>query len=129
MNEDNQRFFYQYKALTKQERQQIERIQKEYACLEKTKDVIKIKTLHRKVKLYPQLFCIGIGLFGCLVFGFGMSMILVWKKLFLGTCIGCVGIFIMLCVKQIYMKIHAHQKEKYAPLIVELSTRMLEKDK
>lgn len=128
MSNDNRRFFYQYKALTKQEKQQIESIRKEYISLEKTNDLSKIKSLHRRVKLYPQLFCISIGIFGCLIFGFGMSMILVWEKLFLGTCIGCVGIVIMLWVKQIYMKIHNRQKEKYAQMILELSSHLLEKD-
>lgn len=128
MSKDNRRFFYQYKALTKQEKQQIESIRKEYTSLEKNNDLSKIKSFHHRVKLYPQLLCISIGILGCLVFGLGMSVILVWKKLFWGTCIGCVGIVIMLGVKQIYMKIHYHQKEKYARMILELSSHLLEKD-
>ena len=84
MHDDDQSFIYQYKALTKEEKRQIQSIQNEYAFLESQNDVARLKALHRKVKYYPRLFCITIIVFGCLVFGLGMSMILVWEKFFLG---------------------------------------------
>lgn len=128
MNDDNRRFVYQYKALTKEEKRQIQSIQNEYASLEGQNDLERLKLLHRKVKYYPRLFCIIIVIFECLIFGLGMSMVLVWEKFFLGICIGCVGLFSMLFTKWIYMKIYHHQKKKYAQMILDLSSHLLESD-
>lgn len=91
MNEN--KFTYTYSAPTKDERREIEYIRNQY--VETNEEVVlkHVKKLDKRVRLYPRLLGICVGTIGTLVFGTGLTMILLWDFLVYGIVVmllGCV---------------------------------------
>ena len=66
----------------------------------------------------PGTICsIAVGVVGCLVFGFGMSCVMVWSDslMILGIVVGIIGMIMMGMAYPVYVKITKKQREKLAP--------------
>ena len=62
---------------------------------------------------------------GSLVMGSGMCLCMVWNRFFIGVPIGLVGIALVALAYPIYSRILNKEREKIAPLIIQLSDDLL----
>lgn len=119
-------FEFNYVAPTAEERKEIESIKNSYVKTEKSFSKLEtLRKLDAKVKRFPKVLGIIIGIFGLLVFGLGMTMVLEWQLHLWGVLVGIVGIIIMLFTNLIYKLIKNKLKSKYGKTIIELSDELL----
>lgn len=124
------KFKYTYKAPSKEEREEIEDIRKEY--LPKDEGEEKLETLRKldnKVKNTPIIYSLSIGIIGVLVFGLGLTMVLEWNIIIWGVIVSVIGCFIMIPAYFIYKKIKERMVEKYKDKILTLSEELLNEHK
>ncbi len=122
--------YYSYSSPTKEEREQIENIRKEY--LEKTDREQKLellKTMDRKVRKTPTLVSLSLGIVGTLIFGLGLTMVLEWSILFWGILVMILGLVPVFLAYPIFNKLKIKLKNKYAKDIVKLSNELLNEEK
>lgn len=121
------KFKYEYKALTKEERKEIESIKKEY--LPKTKEeeaLSQIRLLDKKVKNIPLIISLTIGVFGILIFGLGLCFFLKWiDYFFVGIPFVLIGIILMSIAYPLHVKIRSKLSEKYKSKILQLADELL----
>lgn len=119
-------FQYTYSAPTEEERKQIESIRKQYveqkATEEKTE---RIRMLDRKVKTTANAVALSVGIFGTLVFGTGMSMVLEWSIFLGGILVSLVGSVCVALAYPIYQAVLRKNKKKYGEEILRLSEEVL----
>ncbi len=126
MSEDG-KFFYNYKASQKDE---IEEIRAKYEVKEKPARDEKLDLLRRidaKVNMKSTVCAVLCGLIGSLIFGGGLSLVLLAENYFVGVPLGILGIALMtfaLKVKSIVLK---KERAKNAKKIIELSDELLGK--
>lgn len=125
MENSNERFEYTYSATQQNE---IEQIRRKYMPKEKD-ELAELKRLDEQVTRPGTLAGLVLGVVGTLIFGVGMSMTLVWTDTMLvqGVLIGIVGFVMLGSAYPAYMKITAKQREKIAPLILELTEQLMGK--
>ncbi|MBQ7370094.1 MAG: dihydropteridine reductase [Clostridia bacterium] len=130
MEQNNEEYNYIYVAPTKTEREEIERIRKQYLPIDKRVEKLqKLRELDRKVKDLPTIISLSLGIFGCLTFGFGMAFVLEWGRISLGVVIGVVGVAISIPAYPIYKKTKEQLKKKYGEEILRLSEELLNEEK
>lgn len=124
------KFEYNYKAPSLEERKEIESIRRQY--LPKSDhlgELEMLKKLDGKVKNLPIAISLSVGIIGLLFFGLAMTFFLEWQHLwYLGIPSGVVGIILMLAAYPIYNKLLLKLKNKYGSTIIDLSNRLLNKD-
>lgn len=111
----------------------IQKIRTQYTEKEHT-ELDALKALDRKVKAPANRFAWTFGVFGALVMGSGMSLVMtdIAQILGLGDClvpgiaIGLVGMAMAIVNYPIYKAILAARRKKYAPQIMRLSEKLLE---
>ena len=122
MNSEKEIFEYTYSATQQEE---IERIRKKY--LPKEEDRMELlRKLDRDVTKSGTIWALVLGVVGCLIFGTGMSLALVWTEelLIVGILVGIPGMVMMGAAHPVYAKITKREREKIAPQILALSEEL-----
>lgn len=122
MENNKETFEYTYSATQQEE---IEKIRRKYMPKEEDKMEL-LRKLDRDVTKPGTIWSIVLGVIGCLIFGAGMSCVMVGPKtLFvIGIIAGLVGIAIMAAALPIYKKITEKERERIAPQILALTEEL-----
>lgn len=125
MENNNERFEYTYSAAQQEE---IEQIRRKYMPKEEDK-LAELKRLDEEVTRPGTIAGIVIGLIGTMIFGSGMSMVLVWTDTLLvpGVLVGIAGFALMATAYPAYAKITAKKREEIAPQILALTEELMGK--
>ena len=124
-------FSYTYSA---KENQQVLSIRDKYLPQEKNEEEM-LMELDAKVKRPANVFAYTYGSVSAIVMGAGMSLVMtdigamigLVSTMVPGIVIGVVGMGMALSTYPIYKKILSARKKKYAPRIMELSEKLLQK--
>lgn len=122
MEQKNEAFEYTYSATQQEE---IEAIRKKYLPKEEDKMEL-LRKLDRDVTKPGTIWSIVTGVLGCLVFGGGMSCIMVAGKDFfvIGIILGLIGMIVMAAALPIYKKITKRERDRIAPQILALTEEL-----
>ncbi len=124
MNEN--KFNYTYSAPTEQERREIDSIKRYYQPKsEKEIKIQRLRSLDNRVKSIPQIISLIIGIFGTLIFGLGLTMVLLWNLTVVGIIVMIIGLPILLLAYPVYKYVHEEYKTKYGDEILRLSNELL----
>ena len=127
MNEsnDNKKFNYSYSA---DDIPEIEKIRSKYIEKEET-SLDTLRRLDKRTTLPGTMVSVSMGIIGTLLFGAGMSCVMVWSdNLFiLGIIVGIIGIAFAAAAYPVYSRITKACRKKIAPKIMELSDKLLKK--
>ena len=123
-------FNFKYTAPSQEERKEIDSIRRQYAPQEKTETKIeRLRRLDGLVKNTAIIWSLVLGVFGCLIFGLGLTMILEWDILLWGIILMVVGSVPMAVAFPIYNKLLKKGKAKYGDEILRLSEELLNENK
>ena len=126
MNEQKNKFCYTDSAPTETERREIESIRKEYMVSEVREDKLeRLRKLNARVKNISVSIAVSLGIFGSLLFGFGMSLSLVWENYVIGILVSAVGIIPIVLAHPVYNAVLKRCKAKYGEEILRLSEELL----
>lgn len=126
MEERDNKFRYSYSAPTEEERREIESIRRAYQSEEKEPDRLdRLRALDGKVRKSAKIAALCLGVAGCLLFGWGMALVLEWNKFAWGIAFSAVGAALMVAAYPAYRKIFGRNKEKYGGEILRLSEELL----
>lgn len=114
-------FEYTYSA-TKQE--EIEAIRRKYLPAQEDK-METLRRLDRSAENAGTITAIGVGAAGALIFGTGMSLVLVGKMFFIGIIVGILGMVFIAAALPLYKYVVKKQREKIAPQIMALSEELM----
>lgn len=122
MENKNEVFEYTYSATQQEE---IEKIRAKYLPREDSK-LETLRKLDASVTKKATTWGITIGIIGCLLFGGGMSMILVGTiALFVpGILLGCFGMAVMAVAYPVYKKVLEKERARIAPKILALTEEL-----
>lgn len=125
MNDNN--FNYTYSAPNKSERLEIEEIRNRYAPkqAQPKDDLTRLRELDAKVRRFPEILSLSLGIVGILVFGLGLTMILEWNIVAWSFPVMFLGCLSMFMAYPVYARVLRKNKEKYADEILEISSRLL----
>ena len=126
---DDKEFKYTYSAPTEAERREIERIQRQYKS--KTEKEIKLQRIRRLdafVQNFSVILALVLGIMGTMIFGLGMSMILVWNITAFGIIVCIVGSVPVIAAYPVYLITLRKNKEKYGEEILRLSEEILKEE-
>ncbi|MBR7186735.1 MAG: hypothetical protein IKD43_04555 [Clostridia bacterium] len=123
----NNQFNFSYSAPTAEERKEIESIRKHYIPQEKKKEtkLEKLRRMNAQVKNTAIITSVFLGIFGCLIFGLGLAMILEWNLILWGVIICATGTVPTAIAYPIYQFVLKKRKQKYADEILQLSEELL----
>ena len=119
-------FEYSYVAPTEAERREIEKIKRQYEG--KTEKEIKLERIRRLdsfVQNFSMTLSLIVGVMGTLIFGLGLSMILVWSITVFGIIVCIVGAVPVAAAYPIFLVTMKRNKEKYGEEILKLSNEIL----
>lgn len=118
MKDTKETFEYTYSATRQDE---LERIRRKYIPKEEDKMEL-LRKLDASVTRPGTIASIALGTIGCLIFGLGMSCVLVWgDTLFVpGIVLGIIGATAIGAALPVYNKITAKERERLAPQILAL---------
>ena len=119
-------FEYSYVAPTEAERREIEKIKRQYEG--KTEKEIKLERIRRLdsfVQNFSMTLSLIVGVMGTLIFGLGLSMILVWSITVFGRIVCIVGAVPVAAAYPIFLVTMKRNKEKYGEEILKLSNEIL----
>lgn len=113
-------------AYVSEQQAEIEKIRKKYLPKEEDKMEL-LRKLDRKAETPGLVASLVLGIVGCLVFGTGMSCIMVWSDtlFFVGIVLGILGMILIALAYPVYAGITRKQKQKIAPEILELTEELL----
>ena len=114
-------FEYNYSA---KEQAEVKRIREKYIPREEDK-MEQLRRLDKSVGSKATTFSLALGIVGSLVMGSGMCLCMVWNRFFIGIPVGLVGIALVALAYPIYSRILNKEREKIAPLIIQLSDDLL----
>lgn len=121
-----EKFEFTYSAPTKNEREQIEDIRREY--IEKNeaeKKLDELKKMDKRVKVLPKVFAYIFGVVGILIFGLGLTMVLEWGIYAWGVAVCALGGVFMAITYGLYKKVKQIMFNKYKPTILAISDELL----
>lgn len=119
--ENNNKFSYSYSA---SEAEEIKAIRKKYAPESQPQTVLEqIRELDKKAEKTGTVISLTLGILGTLIFGTGMSFIMVWGEILfvLGIIAGVIGIGIAIVAYPVYHIVTKREREKIAPIILKLT--------
>ena len=127
MQEENRnKFNYTYSAPTETERKEIEEIRSQYLPdAKKNEKLERLKSLDFFVRNTAKLVAFSFGVFGVLVFGLGLSMVLSWALIVWGSVVCALGACFAGAAYPLYRIIFQRNKKKYGPEILRLSRELL----
>lgn len=117
--------FYSYSAA---ENEEVKKIREKYVFSDKKNSKIEqLRKLDKSVHDVATAASIAVGIIGALIFGFGMSCVLVWaESLFvLGLICGVAGILLIAFAYPIYNAVSEKRKKKIAPRIISLADELM----
>lgn len=125
-------YSYTYRALTPEQRKSAERILAEYEPKAQTPltGFERLQKLQSRITKTLTVFGLTMGVVGCLVFGGGLSMILLgtnllgWQIVGGGLCV--VGAAVMLATYPAYQGLQKRLKKKYGDEIIRLCKDVLD---
>lgn len=122
MENKKETFEYTYSA---KQQEEIEKIRRKYMPKEEDKMEL-LRKLDRDVTKPGTIWSIVLGVIGCLIFGAGMSLVMVGPKTFfaLGIMAGLIGIAVMAAALPVYKKITEKERERIAPQILALTEEL-----
>lgn len=123
-NKDN-KYVYHFKSPTIDEQREIRNIKNRYVKNELDEKRMLVRRLDARVTTIPLVVALSMGIIGVLVFGFGMSSIMVWNNWALGIICSIFGVLIMMPAYFVYKAIYNCLKNKYKDKIIELSNEIL----
>jgi len=122
MESNKTEFEYTYSA---EQQAEIEKIRSKY--MPKTDDKLaQLRKLDESVTTKGTMISICVGLIGCLLFGAGLSLVLVcgidmiWKSLLFGAP----GLLIMMAAYPLFKKVTEKERERIAPQILALTEEL-----
>lgn len=119
-------FNFKYTAPTEEERREIDSIRRQYTPKEKTETKIeRLRRLDALVKNTAIIWSLVLGVFGCLIFGLGLTMILEWNIYFWGIALMVIGSAPMAVAYPVYKALLQKYKNRYGEEIVRLSEELL----
>ena len=128
--ENKNKFEYTYTAPTEAERKKVESLRREYANEAVSEGKLeRLKRLDNKVKQFPMIVGISLGVIGTLIFGLGLAMILEWGIHVWGTVVAVVGLVPICLAYPLYKQIFGSRKKKYGAEIIRLSDEILNEEK
>lgn len=125
MKESNS-FSYSYSAV---EQEEIKRIREKYTEKEKALSKLDlVKKLDKSVTDVATAVALAFGIFGVLVMGTGMSLVLVWGDIYMvpGIVTGVLGIILAGLAYPIYNKVLISRRKKIAPQIIKLTDELID---
>ena len=113
----------------------VQKIRTQYTEKEHT-ELDALKALDVRVKKPANVFAYTYGSIGAVVMGAGMSLVMtdigaligLSAAMVPGIAVGIVGMGMALTTYPIYKKVLGNRKKKYAPQIMELSEKLMQKD-
>lgn len=108
------------------ERSEIERIRLQYMEDGSNNKMDRLRALDRKVKNPALIIALFIGIFGTLVLGSGLSVLLVLDKLWAGGVIGIAGLVIASLAYPCHQLLIKKGKQKYSAEIIKLCNELLD---
>lgn len=127
---ENKEFHYTYTAPSEEERKEIESIKRQYdfSTRSTTGKLERLRTLDRRVRYAALCWGLSLGVIGSLVFGTGLSCILVWNKWAIGIALSAVGGALAALAYPVYQKVLKRNKKKYGAEILKLSEELLQEN-
>ncbi len=123
---NDKKFNYTYSAPTEQERREIYSIKRQYQSkTDREQKLERLRSLDARVKGVPQAISLCIGIFGALVFGLGLTMILLWSQAVVGGIVIFLSLPIILIAYPTYSFVLSEYKMKYRDEILSLSEELL----
>ncbi len=120
------KFEYRYVAPTEEERKEISSIRRQYeGGTQEESKLSRLRRLDARVKNTANGVSLSAGIVFCLVFGTGMSAILVWESLLVGVLLSAVGTAGMIAAYPAYKWLYRRGKKKYGEEILRLSEELL----
>lgn len=122
MENNKETFEYTYSA---QQQAEIEKIKAKYMPQQDTK-LEQLRKLDASVTQKGTIVGLIFGIIGCLLFGGGMSMVLVvgMELVIPGILLGMIGIVLMVLAYPLYKKITAKERARIAPQILALTEEL-----
>ena len=119
----NESFTYTYSASQQEE---IKRIRQKYLPPEEDK-MARLRRLDKSAAQKGTITALVIGIVGTLLFGFGMSCVMVWTgtMFFWGIIAGVSGIVLMALANPLYHYITKKERERIAPEIMRLTDELM----
>ncbi len=115
----SEKFNYTYSA---REQAEMEEIRRKYITPEQKPDKLELmRKLDKKAEMTGTISAICIGLFGTMLLGIGLSLILEFDNFITGIVLGLFGMGIMALAYPAFRKITELQRKKVAPEILRLS--------
>lgn len=123
MEQDKQVFSYEYSASRQEE---IDQIRQKYIPKESTK-MDELRILDKKADMAGLVPALAAGILGILIFGTGMSCILVWTDTLLipGIIIGIIGLALMGAAYPLNSMLVKKKRAKLAPQILKLTEELM----
>ena len=118
MEKKNNTFEYTYSASQQEE---IKKIRDKFMIKTQVESKIEqLQKLDKKAENSGLIISIGLGIIGTLIFGTGMSLVLVWTKFILGIVTVVVGIIMLSMAYPSYKYITKKQRQKVTPQVLKL---------
>ncbi len=127
---NDNKFNYTYSAPTESERREIDSIRRQYQPkTSKEVSIERLRHLDSIVKGVPQSVALILGVVGILVFGLGLTMILLeWTHILWGAVVMALALPLIICAYPVHNKLLIKYKEKYGDEILQLSEELLKQD-
>ena len=123
-------FNFKYTAPSQEERKEIDSIRRQYAPQEQTETKLeRLRRLDSLVKNTAVIWSLVLGVFGCLIFGIGLTMVLEWSILLWGIVLMVIGSVPMAIAYPVYKSVLNKGKAKYGDEILRLSEELLNENK
>lgn len=121
---NQRRITMDYTVRNDKEKREVERIKAQYEP-RKTSKLDELKSLNNSVNNPPVIISLIIGIISTLIFGYGLTLILVWDMLYYGIAVMLFALPFMLIAYPIYRIILKAKKKKYGADIINLSNELL----
>ncbi len=124
---ENKQVTYSYSSY---ENDEIRKIREKYEPKKEKKTVLEeVKKLDKRVTDIASAISIATGIIGTLIFGAGLSMILLTpdKNIIIGIIVGIIGIITMIVAYPVNQIAIEKRRKKIAPRILELTDSLINK--
>ena len=120
------KFNFKYTAPTEEERKEIDSIRRKYSPVEQSETKLeRLRKLDKIVKNTAIIWSLCLGIIGCLIFGFGLTMILEWGIFGWGIALMVIGSVPMAIAYPVYKMVLKKYKDAYGEEILRLSEELL----
>lgn len=131
MNEPN-KFEYNYSVPTERERKEAEVIRDYYSETKSGSKIERLRRMDAKAKTPPMVWSLSLGIVGLLIFGGGLSMVMLlskWYYILLGCVIAVTGILPIGAAYPVFKVVTKKSKEKYGKEILQLSEEIINENR